>query len=117
MAYLTQGVFEQVELHLRIYPSDSLADLCRSLNIERDTIERAVRTATGKCFRDFRREALFRRARDLLWSEPGKSIKEIAFMLGFRSTRSFDRFMLTNCGHTPTQLRKESPANTPRRPK
>lgn len=117
MAYLTQGVFEQVRAHLRIHPSNSLADVCRALHIERHTIERAVRRATGKCFRDFRREVLFRRARDLLRCEPGKSIKEIAFTLGFRSTRSFDRFIVATCGHTPTQLRKEPPANSSRRPK
>jgi transcriptional regulator GlxA family with amidase domain len=117
MAYLTQGVFEQVQSRLRTHPSSSLADLCHSLNMERHTIERAVRTITGKCFREFRREALFWRARDLLRCEPGKSTKEIAFTLGFRSTRSFDRFIVTTCGRTPTQLRKELTASTPRRPK
>ncbi|HEX5412971.1 MAG TPA: helix-turn-helix domain-containing protein [Terriglobia bacterium] len=112
MAYLTRGVFEQVQLHLRVHPSSSLADLCRALHIERHTIERAVRGSTGKCFREFRREALLRSACELLWCEPGKSIKEIAFMLGFSSTRSFDRFVLTSCGHTPTKLRQSSPLNT-----
>ena len=115
MAYLTQGVFEEVRSHLRTYPGSSLADLCRALHIERHTVQRAVRRATGKCFRDFRREALFGRARDLLWCEPGSSIKEIAFRLGFRSTRSFDRFVLTSCGQTPTQLRKRSPVSSSRR--
>lgn len=115
MAYLTQGVFEQVRAHLRIHPSTSLADVCRALRIERHTIERAVRRATGKCFRDFRREALFTRARELLCCEPDRSIKEIAFTLGFNSTRSFDRFVLRSCGHTPTKLRQSSPVNTSRR--
>lgn len=117
MAYLTQGVFEEVRSHLQTYPGSSLADVCRALHIERHTVERVVRRATGKCFRDFRREALLQRALNLLQYEPGKSIKEIAFMLGFRSTRSFDRFVLASCGHTPTHLRQSSPVNTSKRPK
>lgn len=106
MAYDMRGIFEVVRETLEKAPLTSLHQLSRNLTIERHTIEKAIRTESGESFRSFRRGIAFEIARDRLISCPDLSIKEVAYALGFRSSRTFSRFIRDTCGYTPIQLRR-----------
>lgn len=105
MAYDLPGLFGRINHHLCFAPYLQLGDLSRRLRVERHTIEKAVKTATGKTFRQFRTKLLLERATHVLTENPNHSIKEIAFNLGYNSQRSFCRFIRTTTGYSPKELR------------
>jgi AraC-like DNA-binding protein len=105
LSYDLQRIFVLVDQALRKAPLTPLQEIARLLAIERHTIEKAVRTSTGKPFRAFRNEIAFQIARDQLQSHPSRSIKEISYELGYGSPRAFSRFVKCFCGHAPNELR------------
>lgn len=80
----------------------SLNDVARETGVERHVVERLVRSFTGKSFRELQREVLLARSAGLL--RRGKSIKEVAFDVGFGSPQAFHRFVRRASGRTPTAL-------------
>lgn len=106
MAYDLHGLFRRIgnEMHLR--PYIQLEELSQRVCVERHTIEKAVKEATGNTFREFRTRMLLERATRLLNDNPAQSIKEIAFNLGYNSQRSFCRFIKTAAGCSPKELRR-----------
>jgi adenylylsulfate kinase-like enzyme/AraC-like DNA-binding protein len=84
----------------------TLREVAREVGVERHTIEKVVRSATGQSFRQFQGALLFERAKILL--EQGKSIKEVAFELGFGHPQSFHRFVRKSAGVTPSSLRRKA---------
>ena len=105
MAYDLNGLFNRIHRSLRSTPYLSLHELSIRICVERHTIEKAVKKATGKTFREVRNDMLLEQARGLLDSNPNQSIKEVAFKLGYRSQRSFSRFIKSSVGCSPKQLR------------
>jgi two-component system response regulator YesN len=89
-------------------PRASLAHISGELQVERHTIERAVKDQKGKSFREYQQDILLVTSLRFLSSGPNRSIKEIAYSLGYQSPRSFCRFIKDKTGHTPTQLRLET---------
>ncbi len=108
MAYDLLQLLAQVQAQLHASPAASLAGLSRALGVSRHTIERAVGSGTGKTFRQLRRELLFGKAADLLKAGGALSIKEVAFMLGYKSPQAFARSVKRSCGCSPTELRRAS---------
>lgn len=82
----------------------SLNDIARELGVERHTIERAVRSVTGRGFRDLQQTILLEIATSRL--REGRSIKEVAFDLGFGSPQAFHRFVRRSSGRTPASLNR-----------
>ena len=76
------------------------------LGVGRHTLEKSVKAATGKNFREYRATVLLDQARRRLGQNPNLSIKEIAFSIGFRSQRSFCRFIKATAGCSPKALRE-----------
>lgn len=105
MAYDANRIFLQVVQQLEMTPSVSLAQLSSNLGIERHTIEKTVKNATGSTFREFRARALLKRACGLLTDQSNRSIKEVAFALGYRSQSSFSRFIRAATGYSAKELR------------
>src|SRR5579864_1697365 len=105
MAYDLDWIFLQVEKHLEGTPSLSLTQLSTLIGVERHTLERAVKNVTAQTFRDFRNGILLKHARGLLRDEPHRTIKEVAFILGYRYQGSFSRFIRTETGGTAKQLK------------
>jgi two-component system response regulator YesN len=95
-----------VSASLKCAPLASLHEISCQLAIERHTIEKAVRTETGKSFRTLRSEIAFEAARGQLLSQPGRSIKEISYDLGYSSPRTFSRFIRRFCGVAPNKFRR-----------
>ena len=108
MAYDLHRLFLQVRQNLELTPSASLAQLSKNLGIERHTVEKAVKSATGLTFREFRNGVLLRRAQELLKDECNRTIKEVAFMLGYRSQGSLSRFIriATGCSAKAIKMGK-----------
>jgi AraC-like DNA-binding protein len=116
MSYDLGAVFKRATAALHEDPSQGLKAVSEALGVERHTIERAFRLNVGKPFSLFRRELLLERSLELLASKPTQSIKEIAFLLGYKSQRAFARFIRNSFGCCPCELRKQSAISSSRRP-
>jgi adenylyl-sulfate kinase len=81
----------------------SLSEIACTIGVDRHKIEKSVRLTTGHSFRSLQRRLLLERA--LLLLRTGRSIKEVAFELGFGSPQSFHRFVRATTGTTPVALR------------
>ena len=82
----------------------SMNEVSSALGASRHSIERSVRVVTGQTFRSLQQDLASERATALL--NQGKSIKEVAFSLGFASPQAFHRFFLRTCGRTPSSLQQ-----------
>jgi AraC-like DNA-binding protein len=106
MAYDLGALFTRINHQLHSVPCPSLEELSDRLQVERHTIEKAVREATGRTFRDVRSRILLEHAKTLLGGRPNQTIKEVAFQLGYQSPRSFCRFVKATSGCSPKEFRK-----------
>lgn len=113
MAYDLNGLFIRVHHHLKTIPLLTLVELSSRISVERHTIEKSVKLATGQTFRKMRNELLLAHAKHLLDANPNHSIKEVAFKLGYRSQRSFSRFMRSASGCSPKEFRRARPNQSP----
>jgi transcriptional regulator GlxA family with amidase domain len=111
MAYDLNGLYTRIQRNLSSTPYMSLHELSVRLRVERHTIEKAVKKATSKTFREMRNLLLLEHARGLLDGNPNQSIKEVAFKLGYRSQRSFSRFIKSSLGCSPKELRADARFN------
>lgn len=105
MAYHYIALLEQAKTILFLQPRASLMLVSAELGVDRHTLERAVRTLTGRTFAQLQRELLRDRAQLLLTESPALSVKEIAFQLGYGSPRAFSRFIRVALGFSPSELR------------
>jgi AraC-like DNA-binding protein len=110
MAYDLTGLFNRVTKEMRGNPYAQLHGLSGHLGVGRHTIEKSVKAATGKSFREYRATVLLEHARSQLRQNPHLSIKEIAFSIGFHSQRSFCRFIKATAGCSPKALRETDKA-------
>jgi AraC-like DNA-binding protein len=85
-------------------PRIRLADVARTLGVDRHTIENAMRTRRKTTFREYRRDKLMQAAQNMM-DRPDCSIKEIGIRLGYSSPASFSRFVRQSTGKSPSQLR------------
>lgn len=108
MAYDLHGLYNQISLLMHSRPYIQLEELSQRLCVERHTIEKSVKEATGKTFRELRSSMRLARATQVLGDNPTQSIKEIAYHLGYNSQRSFCRFIKTTTGFSPKELRERN---------
>jgi AraC-like DNA-binding protein len=107
MAYHLMGVFEQAVKALEENPRMGLRAISVAVGVERHTIEKAFHLKAGKSFREFRRIWLVERSAELLRGNPAASLKQIAFLSGYRSERAFARFIRSSFGCCPCEVRKK----------
>jgi AraC-like DNA-binding protein len=105
VSYDQKLLFNSISRSLQRNPCASLSDLSRELQVSPRTIQTAVRIATGKKFKDFRRTLLMAKLNSLFASGRTSAIKEFAFEVGYKSPRSFARAVRRACGLTPRELR------------
>lgn len=105
MAYNLAALHEAVIKRLESHPTATLLDLSAEFHAGARTIEKAVVLATGMPFHQLRSNLLLWKACDLL-DEPGRSVKEVSFLLGFSSQKSFARFIKRTSGRTATDVRR-----------
>ena len=105
MAYDSTGVFKKAIELLNGDHSRSIKALSEVLGVERHTLEKCFQLNTGMSFRMYRREQMSATLIRLLASKPTASLKEIAFLLGYRSERAFARFVRVQFSCCPRELR------------
>jgi AraC-like DNA-binding protein len=79
--------------------SKPLAALCAGVGVSVRTIERAFRKDVGTDFESWRRQARLVKAVELLVA--GRSIKEVAFAIGYRQSSAFVEMFRRTFGATP----------------
>ena len=93
------------------YVGVNVAELARTLQIDRSTLHRAFLAVTGQPPGDYLREQKLRHARDLLQHHPEQTVAEIAATCGFDNDKYFIRAFRHATGMPPGQWRREHPAN------
>lgn len=105
MLYNREFLFDSIVLRLQNAPCASLSDLSSQLRVSRRTLEYSIQSTTGKTFRDLRKGILLARVNSILASNPAIPVKELSFVVGFRSPSSFSRAIRNATGFAPAQLR------------
>lgn len=105
---MNPNLLDAILLHLRQTPCGLLGDLALELRVSRRTIENSVHLGTGKTFRDLRKKILVERVRNILALDPTMPVKELSFVVGFKSASSFSRAIKCACGSSPEELRSHS---------
>jgi AraC-like DNA-binding protein len=95
MTYNLAEIFSKVSQHLSKRPRLRLIDLSQEFGVERHTIEKAVQAATAMSFREYQKKTILKRALSLLRHAGESGEKEIAAMLGYRSTDALARLIKT----------------------
>jgi AraC-like DNA-binding protein len=106
MTYSYRQLFVRIDTQISTTPRTTLDMLESELKIGRRTIERVVRNIEGSSFSGYRKARLIEKAIHFLIAS-SLSIKEIAAMLGYLSSASLSRFIRTETGMTPTEIRKD----------
>ncbi len=114
MAIDLREVFSQVTTIINAEPGVSEQELAAKFGIDRHTLLKAIRLGSGKSFRNLRHEARLAKSIELTESRPDIQIKELAFLLGYQSSRSFCRFIKTITGCPLGQVRFRSSLHTNR---
>ncbi len=105
MAYSLFVIFHHAVAVLAQNPRLGLLAVSDLLEVERHTLERAFRVVGGRPFRQFRSDFMVQKVQALLAAQPARPIKEIAYLLGYKSPQSFARFVRTTLGRCPCELR------------
>jgi len=105
MSYSRILLFECISKHLDSNPRSSIQQLVRELRISRRTIQGVISRSAGKSFCALREELMMKKVRHLFVSQPGLTIKEVSFVVGFYSPRSFGRAVKRASGFSPQELR------------
>ena len=108
MAYDLPGLFSLVCHHLTSCPGMSLTMLSVRINVERHTIERTIKSASGITFRQLRSHLMLEKAKILMRTRPDLNIKQIAFELNYGSHRAFSRFIKENARCSPSEFRQKA---------
>ena len=83
----------------------SVAELAEAQGLHPDHLSAAVRRVTGRPAGGWAADALAAEARGLL-VDPGASVKEVAYRLGFSEPTAFSRFFKRETGVSPTTFRR-----------
>lgn len=106
MGYPSAVLAQLVLEHLATNPGASLRQTARACGVGRQTIGRALKTCLGQTFRGLRDECRRRALAALLTRRPPLLVKEIAFNLGFSTSRSLARWTKRIDGSAPGELRQ-----------
>jgi adenylylsulfate kinase-like enzyme/AraC-like DNA-binding protein len=94
----------QAILNLLATDRVSINEAANALKTGRHTIERTVRLVADLSFRGLQQSLMLEKAKSLLVE--GRSIKDVAFLLGFGSPQAFHRFFVRASGTTPSSLQR-----------
>src|SRR2546422_875725 len=84
---------------IRMPERDSLASLCKSVGVGVRTLQRAFRRDIGMDFESWRRQVRLMKAVELLVA--GRSVKEVAFLVGYQEPSAFVALFRGAFGDTP----------------
>lgn len=105
MAYDYKLLAARVILEVDSDPSVRLTTIASRLGVGRHTLTRALQHSGGTTFRELSSASRLRRIATRLCAAPESTIKEVAYALGYERPGSLARFVRSQRGQTPTQLR------------
>lgn len=105
MTYDLAGLYKRVQSQLASQPCTPLCELSSQLQVDRHTLEKAIRAGNGLTFRELRRNAIMDSVFQMIHANPNWAVKQISYALGYGSPRAFERFVKKVIGTTPAQLR------------
>jgi adenylyl-sulfate kinase len=100
----SQAHMFQAILTLLVSDRVSINEAANALKTGRHTVERTVRSITNMTFRDLQQALILEKAKSHL--DDGRSIKDVAFLLGFGSPQAFHRFFMKASGTTPSTFQR-----------
>lgn len=109
-----QGILERFENLLNEYfhtdkPQTiglpSVAWSAGELNLSPNYFGDLVKKETGKTAQEYIQSKIIDIAKEKIF-EPGKSVNEVAYELGFKYSQHFTRLFKQRVGHTPNEYRK-----------
>ena len=112
-AAVSKDTVQQFEgLLVKYFSDDSLADkglpnvgyFASRLNLSSNYLSDILQRYTGKTTQEHIHLALINRAKDLIWDK-NKTIREIAFTLGFEHPAHFTRLFKSKTGYAPSEYR------------
>ncbi len=106
MTYNQRTLLKELDELVINTPRIKLSEIARTLNVDRHTIENAMRSTRNTSFREYKRRELLQMTLAML-NQPNISVKEIGIKLGYSSAASFSRFVQQSTGKSPSQLRKD----------
>src|SRR5438552_1345007 len=106
MAYDRWKLFAELDRRLTADPCLRLKQLANDLGVERHTIEDIDQEMISMTFRRYQKGKLLRKTRVIIRKKPNSSGKEIAAELGYRSCKSFSRFVKRATGWTLSAIRR-----------
>jgi methylphosphotriester-DNA--protein-cysteine methyltransferase len=102
MTYDAPSLADLVRRCLEAAPLTPLSAISQASRIDRHTLTRALREVHGLTFREMRADILRRRVASVKTADPPRSVKEIAFELGYRAANSLSRQRRGVNGRRPT---------------
>lgn len=102
------ALLDRMHLALEANPHASFKQVLRQPEMDRHTLEHAVRATAGTSSSRLQGALALTQTRALIASSANRSIKEIAGLLGYPSQRSFARFRARRVENLPGDLRKKN---------
>jgi AraC-like DNA-binding protein len=114
MTYNMSRLLQQIDGQLQKQPRLALHDLEKQLGVGRHTIEKAIRRATGKSFREYQSQQVLAEATRMLSGSALLQIKQVALSLGYSSPKSFSRYFKSHVGVTPSAFMANPASSGPK---
>jgi AraC family transcriptional regulator, arabinose operon regulatory protein len=114
---ISDGIDRRVQKVSQILRRDfnqriNVADLARDIGLSTSRLQHLFRKQTGQTIKGTLKRIRLENAIRLL-DDPGLSIKEISFMVGYCCTQDFCRDLKNRCGYTPSVFRSRRPDASP----
>jgi len=105
MDYSLEEIFVRLDTLLSGNPNARLADCSQCLNVAQDTVQAAVRQATGVSFLEYQKQRILMDAVRLLAEKSELSEGDIALRIGYKSPDSLFNLVETETGKNPNSFR------------
>lgn len=93
-------------LSIKLHPND----ICDAINVSYESLRRAIKSNTGKTLKQHIDGMIMQRAKEQLIITD-KTIKEIAYELGFKDEFYFSKYFKKHEGHSPTKYKYKNNMN------
>lgn len=82
-----------------------LPQLCRDMEVSKSQLQRKLAAVSDQSAMDLLRRYRLQKAQELLWNNPGLSVKEAGFRVGFKDPTHFSRTFAKVMGFPPSEVR------------
>jgi methylphosphotriester-DNA--protein-cysteine methyltransferase len=105
MSYSLEEIFVKLDSLLSENPNARLVEFSQSLNVTQDTVQAAVRDATGVSFREYQKQRILMETVRLLAEKGELSEGDIALRVGHKSPDSLFNMVELETGTNPDAFR------------